>query len=39
MALDMPTLQLILPVGISFYTFKAISYSVDLYKNKIVGGT
>lgn len=36
--LDMPTLQLILPVGISFYTFKAISYSVDLYKNKIVGG-
>lgn len=37
-ALDMPTLQLILPVGISFYTFKAISYSVDLYKNKIVGG-
>lgn len=38
-ALDMPTLQLILPVGISFYTFKAISYSVDLYKNKIVGGT
>lgn len=37
-ALDIPTLQLILPVGISFYTFKAISYSVDLYKNKIVGG-
>lgn len=37
-ALDMPTLQLILPVGISFYTFKAISYSVDLFKNKIVGG-
>lgn len=37
-ALDMPTLQLILPVGISFYTFKTISYSVDLYKNKIVGG-
>lgn len=37
-ALDMPTLQLILPVGISFYTFKAISYSIDLYKNKIVGG-
>lgn len=37
-ALDMTTLQLILPVGISFYTFKAISYSVDLYKNKIVGG-
>lgn len=37
-ALDMPTLQLILPIGISFYTFKAISYSVDLYKNKIVGG-
>lgn len=34
---DVATLQLVLPVGISFYTFKAISYSVDLYKGKMGG--
>ena len=30
--LDAPTLNLILPVGISFYTFQSISYSVDVYR-------
>lgn len=35
--LDIATLQLVLPVGISFYTFKAISYTVDLYKGKVGG--
>lgn len=29
------TLQVILPVGISFYTFHGLSYVLDLYKNKI----
>lgn len=29
------TLQLILPVGISFYTFQALSYSIDVYREKI----
>jgi D-alanyl-lipoteichoic acid acyltransferase DltB (MBOAT superfamily) len=29
------TLHLILPVGISFYTFQALSYSIDVYKKKI----
>ncbi|MDR1759596.1 MAG: hypothetical protein LBR60_03610 [Fibrobacter sp.] len=29
------TLHLILPVGISFYTFQALSYSIDVYKRKI----
>lgn len=29
------TLKLILPVGISFYTFQALSYSIDVYKKKI----
>ena len=28
-------LNLILPVGISFYTFQALSYSIDIYRNKI----
>jgi D-alanyl-lipoteichoic acid acyltransferase DltB (MBOAT superfamily) len=28
-------LKVILPVGISFYTFKALSYSIDVYKGKI----
>ena len=27
-----PVIELLLPVGISFYTFQAISYIVDLYK-------
>ncbi len=29
------TLKIILPVGISFYTFQALSYSVDVYRRKI----
>ena len=32
---DRITLQVILPVGISFYTFQALSYSIDVYKCKI----
>lgn len=33
--LDDVTLNLILPVGISFYTFQALSYSIDVYRDKI----
>ncbi len=29
------TLKIILPVGISFYTFQALSYSIDVYKHSI----
>ncbi len=29
------TLQIILPVGISFYTFQTLSYSIDIYKEKL----
>lgn len=29
------TLNIILPVGISFYTFQTMSYSIDIYKNKL----
>ncbi|MDE6271987.1 MAG: MBOAT family protein [Muribaculaceae bacterium] len=32
---DSITLNLILPVGISFYTFQALSYSIDVYRHKI----
>jgi alginate O-acetyltransferase complex protein AlgI len=32
---DLPLLQVILPVGISFFTFQAISYVVDVHKGKV----
>ena len=32
---DYLLLNVILPVGISFYTFQALSYSIDVYRNKI----
>jgi len=32
---SIPVLQVILPIGISFYTFEAISYTVDVYRGKI----
>ena len=33
--IDIKTLNIILPVGISFYTFQALSYSIDVYKRKV----
>jgi alginate O-acetyltransferase complex protein AlgI len=32
---SMPVLRVILPVGISFYTFEAINYTVDVYRRKV----
>lgn len=29
------TLQVVLPVGISFYTFQTLSYTIDVYKGKL----
>jgi len=33
--LDIATLSWVLPVGISFYTFQTLSYSIDVYRKKI----
>lgn len=32
---DVVTLSLVLPVGISFYTFHGLSYVIDIYNNRI----
>jgi D-alanyl-lipoteichoic acid acyltransferase DltB (MBOAT superfamily) len=34
--LDGRTLSIILPVGISFYTFQTLSYTIDIYRRKLV---
>ena len=33
--LDWVTLDILLPVGISFYTFQALSYTIDIYQHKM----
>ena len=33
--LDSVTMDIILPVGISFYTFQALSYTIDVYQKKL----
>jgi alginate O-acetyltransferase complex protein AlgI len=35
LSLSLPVLQVLLPVGISFYTFEAINYTVDVYRGKL----
>ncbi len=32
---DAPTLNIILPVGISFYTFQTLSYTFDIYRGRL----
>jgi len=32
---DWPTLNILLPVGISFYTFQTLSYTIDIYRGKL----
>ena len=32
---SIPSLEIILPLGISFYTFQTLSYSIDVYRNKL----
>lgn len=33
--LNVPTFDILLPVGISFYTFQALSYTMDVYRDEI----
>ena len=33
--LSLPLLHVALPIGISFYTFQALSYTIDVYQHKI----
>lgn len=33
--LSLPNMDILLPVGISFYTFQTLSYTVDVYHNKL----
>jgi len=33
--ISLKSLNIILPVGISFYTFQTLSYTIDVYRNKI----
>jgi alginate O-acetyltransferase complex protein AlgI len=35
MQLESTTLNIILPVGISFYTFQTLSYTIDIYNKKL----
>lgn len=32
---DLPMIRLVLPVGISFYTFQTLSYTIDIYRGKL----
>lgn len=32
---DLPLMEVVLPVGISFYTFQTISYTVDVYRGEL----
>jgi D-alanyl-lipoteichoic acid acyltransferase DltB (MBOAT superfamily) len=36
---EIPHLDLLLPIGISFYTFQTISYTIDVYRGKLIPST
>lgn len=33
--IQFPVFEVVLPVGISFYTFQALSYTMDIYRNEV----
>lgn len=34
-ALTSPTIHIILPVGLSFYTFQSLSFTIDMYRGRL----
>jgi D-alanyl-lipoteichoic acid acyltransferase DltB (MBOAT superfamily) len=36
---SVPVLQIVLPVGISFYTFQTLSYTIDVYRGRVTPRT
>ena len=36
LSVSIPVIELSLPIGISFYTFQTMSYSIDVYRGKII---
>ena len=38
-SLRVPAVQLVLPMGISFYTFQTLSYTIDVYRGELAPGT
>ena len=37
--MNVSTMQIVLPVGISFYTFQTLSYTIDVYRKKLTPTT
>src|SRR5436190_3994401 len=37
-ARDLPLLQIVLPVGVSFFTFQGMSYLIDVYRGRVKAG-
>lgn len=35
LTVHLPALEILLPVGISFYTFQTLSYTIDIYRGKL----
>lgn len=35
MTVELPVLNVVLPVGISFYTFQTLSYTIDVYRGRL----
>ncbi len=33
--LDVPTIEILLPVGLSFYTFQSMGYAIDVYRREL----